>query len=155
MLQHCASGKFDEAYQVMSHLWSLGYAPEDIIGIVFRIAKNHNLPEYLKLEFIRVRKIPQDKVKNLNRGLILFSTSSKVSFLSVIRYLQQWVNELVIYWIKHWIVKCELICIVLYRRLASRIWESPMVLILSSRCRHFWLACAGSLWLLLLHRKWN
>lgn len=53
MLQHCASGKFDEAYQVMSHLWSLGYAPEDIIGIVFRIAKNHNLPEYLKLEFIR------------------------------------------------------------------------------------------------------
>ncbi|XP_014772174.1 replication factor C subunit 2 [Octopus bimaculoides] len=53
MLQHCVDGKIDEAYQVMSHLWKLGYAPEDIIGIVFRVSKTFNMAEYLKLEFIK------------------------------------------------------------------------------------------------------
>jgi replication factor C subunit 2/4 len=53
LLTHCASSDLDSAYKVMAHLWSLGYAPEDIIGILFRVCKTHDLPEYLKLEFIK------------------------------------------------------------------------------------------------------
>ena len=54
MLQSCVTGDLDGAYRIMSHLWSLGYAPEDIIGIVFRVCKTHSMAEYLKLEFIKV-----------------------------------------------------------------------------------------------------
>lgn len=53
MLSHCAKADIDEAYKIMSHLWRLGYAAEDIITNVFRISKQHELPEYLKLEFIK------------------------------------------------------------------------------------------------------
>ena len=55
MLQSCVTGDLDGSYRIMSHLWSLGYAPEDIIGIVFRVCKTHPMAEYLKLEFIKVR----------------------------------------------------------------------------------------------------
>ncbi len=54
MIEHCVKGNVDEAYKIMHHLWSLGYSPEDIISIVFRVAKNHQMPEFLKLEFIKV-----------------------------------------------------------------------------------------------------
>ena len=54
MIEHCVLGNMDEAYKVMAHLWKLGYSSEDIIGIVFRVAKNHTMPEFLKLEFIKV-----------------------------------------------------------------------------------------------------
>lgn len=54
MLQHCVDGKIDDAYKIMAHLWRLGYSAEDIITIVFRVCKNHNMPEFLKLEFIKV-----------------------------------------------------------------------------------------------------
>lgn len=53
MLQHCVVGNIDEAYKIMAYLWRLGYSPEDIIGIVFRVCKTHDMPEYLKLEFIK------------------------------------------------------------------------------------------------------
>lgn len=53
MIQHCVVGNLDEAYKVMSYLWKLGHSPEDIISIVFRVCKNHDMPEYLKLEFIK------------------------------------------------------------------------------------------------------
>lgn len=53
MIQHCVDGKIDEAYKIMNHLWKLGYAAEDIISNTFRVCKNHDMPEYLKLEFIR------------------------------------------------------------------------------------------------------
>ncbi|GFO32723.1 replication factor c subunit 2 [Plakobranchus ocellatus] len=53
MLSECVQGHLDEAYKTMAHLWRLGYSPEDIITIVFRVCKNHNMPEYLKLEYIK------------------------------------------------------------------------------------------------------
>lgn len=37
----------------MSKLWKLGYAAEDIIGNVFRVCKNLNIDETLKLVFIK------------------------------------------------------------------------------------------------------
>ncbi|KAK3524353.1 hypothetical protein QTP70_028041 [Hemibagrus guttatus] len=53
MLEHCVNGNIDEAYKIISQLWSLGYSPEDIIGNIFRVCKTFQMPEYLKLEFIK------------------------------------------------------------------------------------------------------
>ena len=41
----------------MSHLYELGYAAEDIISSVFRVCRNHTLPEYMMLEFIQVHQL--------------------------------------------------------------------------------------------------
>lgn len=57
MLDFCVAKDFDRAYKIMSDLWGYGYAAEDIIGMVFRITKTHKLPEYLKLEYIKVCSI--------------------------------------------------------------------------------------------------
>ena len=54
MIGYCVEGKIDEAYQVLKSLWDKGYSPQDIITNVFRVCKNHQMPEYLKLEFIKV-----------------------------------------------------------------------------------------------------
>lgn len=54
MLQHCVLGHLDDAYKIMAHLWRLGYSAEDIITIMFRVCKNQDMHEWLKLEFIKV-----------------------------------------------------------------------------------------------------
>ncbi|KAG0725249.1 Replication factor C subunit 2 [Chionoecetes opilio] len=53
MIQHCVKANFDDAYKVLAHLWKLGYASEDIIAIIFRVCKNTDMAEFLKLEFIK------------------------------------------------------------------------------------------------------
>jgi len=57
MLGHCVDGNIDEAYKVLEQLWALGYSPEDIIGNIFRVCKTCPMAEYLKLEFIKVRRL--------------------------------------------------------------------------------------------------
>lgn len=54
MLEHCKESRIDEAYKIIQHFWNLGYAPEDLVGIIFRVCKTAKLAEYIKLEFIRV-----------------------------------------------------------------------------------------------------
>ena len=55
MLGHCAKSDLDPAYKIVKSLWNKGYSAEDIITNVFRVCKTHNdLPEYIKLEFIKV-----------------------------------------------------------------------------------------------------
>lgn len=53
MLEHCVKGDIHKAYKIMAKLWRLGYAAEDIIGNIFRVCKRMNMPEKLKLIFIR------------------------------------------------------------------------------------------------------
>ncbi|EDV22474.1 uncharacterized protein TRIADDRAFT_28707, partial [Trichoplax adhaerens] len=53
MIQASIECNIDEAYKVLSHLWQLGYSPIDIITNIFRVCKNYDMPEYLKLEFIK------------------------------------------------------------------------------------------------------
>merc|ERR1712060_67309 len=53
MLKKCNEGKLEDAYQVLHSLHSSGYAASDIITTVFRVCKSTDLPEYVKLEFIR------------------------------------------------------------------------------------------------------
>ncbi|XP_033628150.1 replication factor C subunit 2-like [Asterias rubens] len=53
MFTKCVEGNIDKAYEVMEHMWSMGYAPEDIISNMFRVCKTFDMAEYLKLEFIK------------------------------------------------------------------------------------------------------
>jgi replication factor C subunit 2/4 len=54
MLDHCVKSDIDEAYKILSHLWKQGHSPDDIINIIFRVCKTHSMPEYLKLEYLKV-----------------------------------------------------------------------------------------------------
>lgn len=53
MIEHCVDERLDEALKIMSHLWKLGYSAEDIINVVFRVCKTANMPEFVKLEYIK------------------------------------------------------------------------------------------------------
>lgn len=54
MLENCMEQKLDEAMKILSHLWKLGYSAEDIINVIFRVCKTAQMPEYIKLEFIKL-----------------------------------------------------------------------------------------------------
>ncbi|XP_065169008.1 replication factor C subunit 2 [Atheta coriaria] len=53
MLLSCGAGDYRKAYKVLSHLWSLGYAAEDIIKNVSKVCKNLDIGDDQKLAFIR------------------------------------------------------------------------------------------------------
>jgi len=53
MLDNCFKSDIDKSYKIMAHLWKLGYSSEDIVTSIFRVCKTHNLPEFVKLEFIK------------------------------------------------------------------------------------------------------
>lgn len=53
MLQHCAQSDIHKAYKIIAKLWRLGYAAEDIIGNIFRVCRQIDINEKLKLLFIR------------------------------------------------------------------------------------------------------
>ncbi|WVQ71964.1 replication factor C subunit 4 [Cryptococcus sp. DSM 104548] len=54
MIKDCQDGKIDEALARVNNLWEQGYSAVDIVVTIFRVVKGmEELPEYLKLEFIR------------------------------------------------------------------------------------------------------
>lgn len=56
MLLACYNGNITLAMDRLDGLWKQGYAAVDIVSTIFRVAKTMpELPEYMKLEFIRVR----------------------------------------------------------------------------------------------------
>uniref|UniRef100_A0A1B6C2G3 Replication factor C subunit 2 n=1 Tax=Clastoptera arizonana TaxID=38151 RepID=A0A1B6C2G3_9HEMI len=52
-LMYCVKGDISNAYKIVAYLWKLGYAPEDMIGNIFKVSKGLNIPEPLKLEFVQ------------------------------------------------------------------------------------------------------
>ncbi|KAK9823633.1 hypothetical protein WJX72_004352 [[Myrmecia] bisecta] len=53
IVRNCIEAHIDEAYDGMRALCDLGYSAMDIITTVFRVVRNFNMDEFLKLEFIR------------------------------------------------------------------------------------------------------
>ncbi|XP_040988218.1 replication factor C subunit 2 isoform X2 [Juglans microcarpa x Juglans regia] len=53
MVRNVLEGKFDDACYGLKQLYDLGYSPTDIITTLFRIIKNYDMAEYLKLEFMK------------------------------------------------------------------------------------------------------
>ncbi|CAI5530768.1 unnamed protein product [Closterium sp. Naga37s-1] len=62
----CLSGDIDTACEGIRDLFALGYAASDIITTLFRIVKNYDMPEFLKLEFIRAAAAPANATKSGN-----------------------------------------------------------------------------------------
>ncbi|XP_055345450.1 replication factor C subunit 2-like [Paramacrobiotus metropolitanus] len=62
MLEACVKSDIDEALKMLQYLWGLGYAAEDIIGIIFRVCKTHPMAEYTKLEFIKEIGLTHKKI---------------------------------------------------------------------------------------------
>jgi replication factor C subunit 2/4 len=57
MVKHCQKGEVDEALARVDNLWEQGYSAVDIVTTIFRVVKGmEDLPEYTKLEFIRVSR---------------------------------------------------------------------------------------------------
>ncbi|KAK3434428.1 replication factor C subunit 2 [Eucalyptus grandis] len=53
IVRNVLDGKFDDACAGLKQLYDLGYSPTDIITTLFRIIKNYDMAEYLKLEFMK------------------------------------------------------------------------------------------------------
>ena len=53
MINKCVDGRLEDAYAPLMKLHNAGYAAADIITSIFRVCKSMDLPEYIKLEYIR------------------------------------------------------------------------------------------------------
>eukprot|EP00250_Pteridium_aquilinum_P006933 c16754_g1_i1 orf=312-1331(-) len=53
IVRHTTGGNIDEAYTGLKQLYDLGYSASDIITTLFRVVKNYDMPEYLKLEYLK------------------------------------------------------------------------------------------------------
>ncbi|OWA50285.1 Replication factor C subunit 2 [Hypsibius exemplaris] len=62
MLDACIKSDIDEAYKILHFLWGLGYAAEDIIGIIFRVCKFHPMADLVKLEYIKEIGLTHKKI---------------------------------------------------------------------------------------------
>ncbi|XP_018784363.1 PREDICTED: replication factor C subunit 2 [Bactrocera latifrons] len=79
MLQHCTQNDIHKAYKILTKLWRLGYASEDIIGNIFRVCKRLNVDENIKLNFIKEIGVAHMKVVDgLNSFLQLTSLLAKL-----------------------------------------------------------------------------
>lgn len=54
MIELCLHNKVIEAGDIMHNLYHMGYSPEDIVSNMFKVCKVADVPEYLKLEYIKV-----------------------------------------------------------------------------------------------------
>ncbi|VDN54850.1 unnamed protein product [Dracunculus medinensis] len=53
MIELCLHNKVIEAGDIMHNLYHMGYSPEDIVSNMFKVCKVADVPEYLKLEYIK------------------------------------------------------------------------------------------------------
>lgn len=74
MLRHCTDGNINKAYLVMAHLWKLGYAAEDIISNIFRVCKNLEMSDTLRIKFIKEIGITHLKIVEGVNSLLQMSS---------------------------------------------------------------------------------
>eukprot|EP00199_Chlamydomonas_sp_CCMP681_P002720 CAMPEP_0119103548 /NCGR_PEP_ID=MMETSP1180-20130426/1969_1 /TAXON_ID=3052 ORGANISM="Chlamydomonas cf sp, Strain CCMP681" /NCGR_SAMPLE_ID=MMETSP1180 /ASSEMBLY_ACC=CAM_ASM_000741 /LENGTH=337 /DNA_ID=CAMNT_0007088089 /DNA_START=35 /DNA_END=1048 /DNA_ORIENTATION=- len=53
IIEHCSKKELEGAYELMKKLCDHGYSSTDIIGTVFRVVRNSDLPEFVKLEYLK------------------------------------------------------------------------------------------------------
>jgi replication factor C subunit 2/4 len=54
IIKCCIEGNVDDALGRLNQVWKQGFAPVDIVTTIFKVTKNYEMPEFLKLEFIKV-----------------------------------------------------------------------------------------------------
>lgn len=84
MIDNCVDQKLEEAMKHMSSLWKLGYSADDIINVIFRVCKNALIPEYLKLEYLKLVGLTHARVsQGLNSLLQLNALLAKLVKVSL------------------------------------------------------------------------
>lgn len=73
MLKCCVDNKFEDAYKKMRHLWKMGYSSQDIISNIFNVCKMYDMPENLKLEYIKEIGIANLRMNKSISSLLQFS----------------------------------------------------------------------------------
>jgi hypothetical protein len=69
MIKHCQKAEVDEALARVDNLWDQGYSAVDIVTTIFRVVKGmDDLPEYTKLEYIRVRLVVEPSGSSTDRS---------------------------------------------------------------------------------------
>lgn len=84
MIQNCCDQKIEESMKILGHLWKLGYSADDIINVIFRVTKTAQMPEFLKLEYIKLIGMTHAKVsQGLNSLLQLNALLARMTSLSI------------------------------------------------------------------------
>jgi len=80
MIENCNEQKLEEAMKILSHLWKLGYSADDIINVVFRVCKTTQIPEYIKLEYVKLIGLAHSRIcQGLNSFLQLNSLLAQMT----------------------------------------------------------------------------
>jgi replication factor C subunit 2/4 len=84
MIDNCVEHKLEEALKSLLHLWKLGYSAEDIINVLFRVVKYATMPEYLKLEYLKLVGLTHARVsQGLNSLLQLNALLAKFAKITL------------------------------------------------------------------------
>lgn len=73
MLKYCIANRFDDAYKKMKYLWNLGYSSQDIISNIFNVCKTLDMPENLKMEYIKEIGITNLRMNKSIKSLLQFT----------------------------------------------------------------------------------
>lgn len=80
MIDNCVEENLEEAIKALTHLWKLGYSADDIVNVIFRVCKTANMPEYVKLEYLKLIGLTHARVsQGLNSLLQLHALLAKFS----------------------------------------------------------------------------
>ena len=83
-IEKAREGKFNESLDVVMGLWKSGYAATDIIQTLFRVTKSADMPEHIKLEFIREIGFTHMRIaEGLDTQLQLMGCVARLSQLNV------------------------------------------------------------------------
>jgi replication factor C subunit 2/4 len=53
IVQSCIDARIDKAVEILQEMWASGYSANDLITTLFRVCRYYEMPEFLKLEFIK------------------------------------------------------------------------------------------------------
>jgi replication factor C subunit 2/4 len=56
LINKAIEGNILESHALLNSLWREGYAAADIISTLYKVVKNFEMEEFLKLEFIKVKE---------------------------------------------------------------------------------------------------
>ena len=82
-MELASQGKAKQAVDILSSLYNEGYAASDIIQTLFRVTRGMDMPEPLKLEFIREIGFTHMRIaEGLNSQLQLVGCVARLSALA-------------------------------------------------------------------------
>ncbi|CAJ0575186.1 unnamed protein product, partial [Mesorhabditis spiculigera] len=87
MLNYCLEGQLLPACKILHEIHKLGYDPEDIVSNLFRVCKAADMPQFLKMEF--VKEICETHMRIVDGLPTVIQLSGLVAKLCNIRYKAQ------------------------------------------------------------------